>query len=238
MANLDTTVIIPSYMKVNSIVECIEGIFKSKEDFKFDDFKVIVVIDGDDDNTSDKLKSINVSNLQVLVLPHNSGKGAAIKAGLDKTDSEYVAFFDADLDIDPSALFYGLNELKLNKKISGIAGCKSHSESQVNYPMVRQFYSFLFRLLIGLLFKHEILDSQTGLKVFRTEKIQDKYRDCRENGFLFELELMIKLLSNNEKVDYIPVKIVHAYDSTINIFSALKILRELMLMKKRQDRGL
>jgi glycosyltransferase involved in cell wall biosynthesis len=231
-------VIIPSYMKVNSIVECIEGIFKSKRDFDYEDFTIVVVIDGDVDNTSSKLNSVYKDDLRVLVLPYNSGKGAAIKAGLDITESEYVAFFDADLDIDPSALFHGLNELKLNKKISGVAGCKSHSDSQVNYPVVRQFYSYIFKLFVGLMFKQEILDSQTGIKVFRTEKIRDKYPQCRENGFLFELELMIMLLRCDEKVSYIPVKIDHTYGSTINILSAVKILKELMTMKKRQYKTL
>ena len=225
-------------MKVNSIVECIEGIFKSKQDFNYEDFTIVVVIDGDVDNTSNKLNSVYVDDLRVLVLPFNSGKGAAIKAGLDITKSEYVAFFDADLDIDPSALFHGLNELKLNKKISGVAGCKSHSGSQVNYPVVRQFYSYVFKLFVRLMFRQKILDSQTGIKVFRTEKIRDKYPQCRENGFLVELELMIMLLRSNEKITYIPVKIEHTYGSTINIVSAFKILKELMTMKKRQYKSL
>ena len=225
-------------MKVNSIVECIEGIFKSKQDFNYEDFTIVVVIDGDVDNTSNKLNSVYVDDLRVLVLPYNSGKGAAIKAGLDITKSEYVAFFDADLDIDPSALFHGLNELKLNKKISGVAGCKSHSSSQVNYPVVRQFYSYVFKLFVRLMFGQKILDSQTGVKVFRTEKIRDKYPQCRENGFLFELELMIMLLRSNEKISYIPVIIEHTYGSTINIVSAFKILKELMTMKKRQYKSL
>lgn len=238
MDNGLSTIIVPSYMKANTIVECINGLLLTHQSYDIGEICIIVVIDGDDDGTYQKLTLNHIEKLKVIVLPSNSGKGAAIKTALKVTESRYVAFFDADLDIEPSVLFEGLRRLRDNSNLSGVAGSKSHPDSVLIYPRARRVYSVIFKLLVKLMFNQKVVDSQTGIKAFRMESIQDHYSECEENGFLFELELMIRMLRENQRIEYIPVRINHKFGSTINIFSAFRILLDLIRLKCREKKNL
>lgn len=56
--------------------------------------RVLVVCDGCRDRTADAARA---AGAEVLELTPNRGKGGALRAGIDATRSDYVAFFDADL---------------------------------------------------------------------------------------------------------------------------------------------
>ncbi len=57
--------------------------------------RVLVVDDGSSDSTSEKASEID--GVQVLRLEENSGKGAAMHAGVTATDEPVLLFLDADL---------------------------------------------------------------------------------------------------------------------------------------------
>lgn len=56
--------------------------------------RVLVVDDGSSDDTAERAKA---AGAEVLKMAKNSGKGQAMLAGIRATDSELIAFYDADL---------------------------------------------------------------------------------------------------------------------------------------------
>ncbi len=56
--------------------------------------QIIVVNDGSGDKTSEISRGLGVD---VVELPMNMGKGAALKAGIERADADIVLFLDADL---------------------------------------------------------------------------------------------------------------------------------------------
>ena len=85
------TVIIPMYNKGELIVRAIRSIqFQT-----FQDFDIIVVDDGSTDNGADIVKKIGDDRIR-LIQQKNAGPGAARNTGINATESEYVAFLDAD----------------------------------------------------------------------------------------------------------------------------------------------
>ena len=56
--------------------------------------EIIVVSDG---STDDTVEIAGSEGVNVIELPHNQGKGAAMKAGVCSTDAEIYVFIDADL---------------------------------------------------------------------------------------------------------------------------------------------
>jgi len=93
----ESAVIIKLLDKVNA--QHIEGIT----------FEIIIIDDGSIDETLQILAQHPDLYSRIIKLPHNRGKGAAIKEGLTVSNGEYVLFQDADLEYDPndySSLFY------------------------------------------------------------------------------------------------------------------------------------
>lgn len=82
-------VIIPAYNEASRIGPVISAVTRARCVPE-----VIVVSDGSTDGTAETARSLGV---RVIELERNVGKGGAMKAGLDATAAEVVAFIDADL---------------------------------------------------------------------------------------------------------------------------------------------
>ena len=63
--------------------------------------EIVVVDDGSDDGTGAVLTQLRDSTVRVIAHPHNRGKGAAIRTGLESATGDLVLVQDADLEYDP-----------------------------------------------------------------------------------------------------------------------------------------
>ena len=83
------SVVIPAHNEEKTVGAVIEAV-KTAGFFE----QIIVVSDGSTDSTA---KAARSAGAEVVELKSNQGKGAAVAAGLAKTDSPSVCFLDADL---------------------------------------------------------------------------------------------------------------------------------------------
>ncbi|MDH3254339.1 MAG: glycosyltransferase family 2 protein [Acidobacteriota bacterium] len=94
------SIIVPAYNEGATIIELLERVnTQSVDGFELE---VIVIDDGSSDNSVALLESRPDLYSQLIPLPRNGGKGAAVKEGLKVATGEYVLFQDADLEYDPS----------------------------------------------------------------------------------------------------------------------------------------
>lgn len=95
------SVIIPAYNAEKYLVETLESIINQT----LDDYEVIVVNDGSQDNTINILREYenNYANFKVID-KENGGPSAARNAGIDVACGQYLFFFDADDILELDAL--------------------------------------------------------------------------------------------------------------------------------------
>ena len=82
--------IIPAYneeARIAAVLHAVTGVAAVDE--------VIVVNDGSTDGTAQAAQAIE--GVQVVTLPHNKGKGGAMREGATRTQADVLLFFDADL---------------------------------------------------------------------------------------------------------------------------------------------
>jgi glycosyltransferase involved in cell wall biosynthesis len=221
--------IIPLYNKELYIEKClvrIKKVFKESELIH----SIIIVDDKSSDGSLLKIQEMSKLDSKIRVVRHeeNLGKGAALKSGINLLETEFGAYIDADDEIDPQALLTGIELLIADNSISIAYGSKTHKSSKVNYPMNRVVLSKVFRQLIKLIFKLDVEDTQTGIKVFKTGAIVPISRQVKSNGFAFDLELLI--YSNNAKLKVVPfeIKLDHNFDSSINLKSIINMAKEII----------
>lgn len=217
------TVVLPSYNEAKHIGEAISRIRAVLDRV---DYQLIVVDDGSTDDSVDVLNLLDKTRLEIISYSPNRGKGYALQTGLQQIRTEYGAYIDADLDIDPSALLTGLNELKKDRDLSVAVGSKVHKESVVEYSYFRRLLSRIYRILTTILFRLNVSDTQTGLKVFRTDDVQSSLTQVTANGWSFDLELLSYVHREGGKILEIPVKLDYQFNSNLDAKSAISSIWE------------
>ena len=218
-------IVIPSYNEHAVVALCVERIFDSFKNTDFD-YTVIVILDGPDEDALVALTELNSNRIKVMQLETNHGKGAALRSGIQISEARYVAFIDADLDIHPDAIRVGLELLLSSNMVVGAYGSKVHPESDVTYPATRRLMSFVFRLFLRVVLQLNVTDSQTGLKVFRSAELKEVLNESSEDGYLFDLEIMMLLSRRKHRLIPIPITLDYQFNSSIKVSTALKIARQ------------
>ena len=144
-----------------------------------------------------------------IIIVHDlngKGKGRAVREGLAQATGDLIAFLDADLDIHPKMINRLLPFLEDYDIVVGMKGIEKGL-------LKRRFITHLSRLYIRLMFGLKC-DTQTGIKLFKREAIQD----WKTDGFAFDIELLMKAKKKGYKMVEVPI------DAKITVGVSLKAI--------------
>lgn len=152
-------------------------------------FEVIIVCDGSSDGTAERALGVDDSRLRVLQYPENHGKGHAIIHGVTHARGRLIAWLDSDLDIAPKMIVHGARRFD-EAEIDAVIGSKRHPASRVEYPWIRRLYSWGFQVLVRMLFRINVRDTQVGAKIFRRELLETVAPLLLVKRYAFDLEVL------------------------------------------------
>lgn len=151
--------------------------------------EVIVVIDGFEDKTYELALPLAGKHISVIGYEHNHGKGYAVRYGMARAKGDLIAFIDAGSDLRPEGISMLLEHFRwYNADI--VIGSKRHPVSKVNYPVSRKILSWVYQMIIRVLFGLSIRDSQVGLKLFRRKVLEDVMPRLLVKQFAFDIEIL------------------------------------------------
>ena len=186
------TVIVPAYNEEERISAGLERIISAllSSDLAARDLELIVVDDGSGDETALKARAFvsPIIPLRVISLSKNSGKGAAIRAGLAQARGALSCFIDADASIDPRHLSDIVQALESSPIAIGDRASDGH---RIEYHSpVRSAMGRIFNRLVRLLSGVHIVDTQCGCKGFTTAAGRLLFALGSIDGFAFDVELL------------------------------------------------
>ena len=183
-------VVMPAYNEGNRIYENLLTCAKTLERF-CPSFRILAVNDGSTDNTEEEMHRAAEEEPRIGIISYekNRGKGYAIRRGMSASRAEYTAFLDADLDLPPDQLEGYLDEARQEGK-DIVLGSKLHPDSNLEYPFYRKVMTLGYYCYLKLLFHLPIRDTQTGIKLFRTEVIRPVVHAMKSDRFCFDIELL------------------------------------------------
>lgn len=221
------SVIVPAYHQSKTIVKDIKRIEKILNQIRYP-YEIIVVVDGYVDGTYQSAKKLKSNNIIVTVYMKNQGKGHAVRIGMTKASGDYIAFIDAGMEIDPNGISMLLEHLEwYNADI--IVGSKRHPASVVHYPFTRKVLSVGYQLIVRLLFRLKVRDTQAGIKIFKRKVLEKILPRLLVKQYAFDLELLAVARRHGFRRIYeAPIKLKYNFSDIVHA-SALQTIFHILL---------
>ncbi|MDE2179284.1 MAG: glycosyltransferase family 2 protein [candidate division NC10 bacterium] len=210
------SIVIPAYNEANRIgpsLRKIEAYVKGHPDF----CEVIVVDDGSQDGTAQVIQSLAEAHPWVRLLrnPINTGKGAAVKLGVLSAHGGEIAFCDADLSVPIEELDQLLACLDGGYDIAIGSRVRTTPDKRVQRRVLRRLMASAFNLLVRALLVHRIVDTQCGLKAFKTAVALDLFSQQSISGFAFDVELLWRAQRSGYRIAEVPISWIEDAESRI-----------------------
>jgi glycosyltransferase involved in cell wall biosynthesis len=220
---VELSVIVPAYREGRRIHKNLTRLVGELDKLNVS-YEVIVVSDGNTDATASEAKRFGSPAVKVFHYPMNVGKGFALSFGVSQSTGSLVTFIDADMELDPANI-KGFIELMRESECDAVIGSKRHPESKVAYPAFRRFQSLVYQLFVWVLFRLDVRDTQTGLKLFRRQVLEEAVPLLAIKRFAFDLELLVVArFLGYRKLCEAPIALDYQFDSTVNLGSAWHVL--------------
>lgn len=189
------TVVIPAFNERDGIARTVEQVRAALADEPYP-VELVVVDDGSTDGTADRAAATGV---RVIRQYENRGYGAALKAGIAASASEFVAIIDADATYPPEAL---VKMMDLARRADMVVGARPQGFK--NVPLARRPAKWMLNKLASYLAKRSIPDVNSGLRVMRRSALL-RFVPILPEGFSFTTTITLGMLCSNLRVIYHPI---------------------------------
>lgn len=202
-----TTIIIPCYNEAKRLpVDDFRAFFQQHPNISF-----VMANDGSKDNTLEVLNELasGYGHVDVFDGGENRGKAhvvqAAMKYAIDKTDSDYIGFFDADL-ATPLDEILNFEDIIRNKgNLLMICGSRiQRLGSNIRRKWLRHYFGRTFATAVSNILCLPVYDTQCGAKILSRDAAQAVIEEPFISKWFFDVEIFARIILHfgyNECVD-------------------------------------
>lgn len=164
------SLVIPAYNEEESIPIFYKETQNIISDLPNMEVEYLFVDDGSGDNTLEVLRDLNKRDAQVhyISFSRNFGKEAAIYAGLENANGDYVAIMDADLQ-DPPALIPEMLRIVIEEGYDCVGTRRIDRKGE---PVIRSWFARLFYKVINKLSKTEVVDGARDYQLMNRKVVK------------------------------------------------------------------
>jgi glycosyltransferase involved in cell wall biosynthesis len=141
-----------------------------------------------------------------------SGKGNAIRRIADIVNSDYVIIMDADNSIS----FATIVDYIMTGITCDLTIFSRYLNSENKIPLHRKIISRGFNMLLKVILKVDINDTQSGYKIVKTDIFKKAIKNVGVTNTFFDVDLIYYLKKNGAKSLEIPTKYTHSDGSKFN----------------------
>lgn len=204
-------VLIPTYNNEKTLKRVIDGVLDYTED-------IIVVNDGSTDATKEILRSY--SQIEVIDLPENKGKGNGLKIGFRKAKElgyDYAITIDSDGQHYPDDIPVFVEALLNEKEDVLLIGNRNMSQDGI--PKKSSFGNRFSNFWFWFETEIKLEDTQSGYRLYPLHKIPKKYFTPK---FEFEIEIIVRTAWRHIPVKNVPVKVLYDPAERVSHFRPFK----------------
>jgi dolichyl-phosphate beta-glucosyltransferase len=230
---VDLSMVIPAYNEARRLPPTLARL-RDYLEAGADTYEVLVVDDGSTDDTVAVAQAVarEWPQLEVLTLPHNQGKGAAVREGMLHARGALRAFSDADLSTPIEELPRLRSHLAGACHVAIASRDAPGSDIQVHQPRWREFMGRTYNRILRLLVLPGIRDTQCGFKLFTSEAAEACFAPLETFRFGFDAEVLVRARRRGWEIAEVPVRWRHVEESRVGgIGDALRMLYDLVRLR-------
>jgi len=195
----NTAVVVPIFNSAEYLEELFGRIFKF-----FPKENIFAINDASEDSS---VEICDKSDVNLINIPVNSGKGNALQIGFEKAVKKGFKFafsIDSDLQHKPED-FPDFLKMQNDNKYDLVIGKRDFSRSQMPFPRICS--NRLTSHIVSLKTRQKIADSQCGYRLYNLDMIKDfKFRTKR---YQFETEIIIKVAKAGGRIGFVPIATIY-----------------------------
>ena len=183
--NFSLSIFFPAYYDEGNIARVTEGALQIVQELGIEKYEITIVEDGSPDRTGEVADRLAAGhpNVRVIHHPRNLGYGAALKTGFTSARHEWVFYTDGDNQFD-------LRELKKFVALTPYTDIVSGFRINKQYSRYRKFTSWVYNLVLRVLFDIRDRDVDCAFKIYRRD-LFDKITIESHDAFI-DAEIAIK----------------------------------------------
>jgi len=196
------SIIVPVYNEVRTVLAVIDRLQAIDLPVPRE---IVVINDGSTDGTGEVLDGAIVdpgSDIRVIHVQPNAGKGAAIRRGFNEARGTIVAIQDADLELDPQQLAALVTPI-VRGETNVVYGSRFLA-GRPAAPWITIAANRALTTTTNLLFGSSITDMETCYKIMRADVARSLNLDA--NRFDIEPQITARLLRSGHRIHELPVK--------------------------------
>ena len=171
------SLVVPCYNEAENVRPFQEATIEAFKDWGYD-LEIIYVDDGSKDATLHNLKKLHSEQscpVKVISFSRNFGKEAALYAGLEKAEGEYICFIDADLQQRPETVLEMVRILDEEPRYDVVAAYQDRRRE----GKALSFFKKSFYAIINKLSKVSIQSDASDFRTFR-RSVRDSILEMHE----------------------------------------------------------
>ena len=187
--HIKLSVFFPAYYDELNIPKVVEASLRVVGELGLTDYEIIIVEDGSPDRTGEVADELAAKHEHVRVIHHerNMGYGAALRTGFLAATKDYVFYTDGDNQFD-------LDDLKKFVALLPSTDIVSGFRIDKQYSTYRKLTSFVYNLVLRLLFGIQDRDVDCAFKLYPTEIFKRIEIESRDAFIDAEISIKARLL--------------------------------------------
>jgi len=213
-------------------------------------YEILIVDDGSTDGTTpfalELANTYTTSDIRVVKLEKNLGKGGAVRHGMLHGRGRRLLMVDADGASrfeDLELLWNALEKYDVpNSNGAAIAvGSRAHlvkTEAVVKRSFLRNFLMYGLHTILRIVGVGHIRDTQCGFKLFTRRAAQQIFPCQHLTTWIFDVELLLLAKQLGIPVEEVPIQWHEVSGSKLNVVTdSLQMLTDLLILRANQGLG-
>ena len=213
---IDFTLVIACYNEEPILESSVGETFRVLDALRWTS-EVVFVDDHSRDRTAEIIERIVAAHpdraISVIRHPQNVGRGGTVTGGIRAARGRYVGFIDIDLEVHAMYLLPCLLALEQGADVAtALRIYRFHWRSLDRYILSRGY-----RWLSSHVIPPTLQDTETGFKLFNRERILPVLEACRDRGWFWDTEVMVRAHYAGLQIREIPVLFLRRFDKQSSV---------------------
>jgi dolichyl-phosphate beta-glucosyltransferase len=241
-STVDLSIIVPAYNETERLPVMIADTLKHLQSVPNRTSEIVIIDDGSTDGTSSAALRLAQkyprSDIRVVTLEKNVGKGGAVRHGMLHAGGRQLLMADADGASrieDLEALWKAMDGIAPNDAPGVVVGSRAHlvkTEAVVKRSFIRNILMYGLHTILRIVGVGHIRDTQCGFKLFSRSAAQQIFPAQHLPTWIFDVELLLLAKQLAIPVAEVPIEWHEVAGSKLNVVTAsVQMLRDLLVVR-------